>query len=144
MELSELILRILVGGGHPGINRGTHREPFEVGGSRRMPGSLTNKTNCIDTQPNCQYNNFALSDRFDPATEAKNLARHQISLTRGRDLSIERVRFSPRHGEDRWIGFEDLDGVLHAVVWTTRDGDRWLISLRRASRRERKEHARHA
>jgi len=58
-------------------------------------------------------------------------------------MLVERVRYSPQHGEDRWIAFGPLDGVLHAVVYTKRDGNRWLISLRPASRRERREQ-RHA
>jgi uncharacterized DUF497 family protein len=85
-----------------------------------------------------------LADRFDPAKDAENVRRHGISLARFEAITLERVRYSPKYGEDRWIGFGPLDGKLHALVFTLRDGERRPISLRRASRRERKEHARHA
>jgi uncharacterized DUF497 family protein len=35
-----------------------------------------------------------------------------------------------------------VDGIVNSVIFTPRDGGLWIISLRRASRKERREYER--
>jgi uncharacterized DUF497 family protein len=78
---------------------------------------------------------------FDPDKEARNLAKHGISLARFADLRDRFAFYSPRAGEARWLALGFLDGVLHAAIYTERGEDERVISLRPASRRERKVYA---
>ena len=50
---------------------------------------------------------------------------------------------SPRGPEERWISIGELDDLLIAVVWTWRNGNIRLITMRRA-RNEEKRHYRAA
>ncbi|WP_348644106.1 BrnT family toxin [Methylobacterium sp. WL12] len=52
----------------------------------------------------------------------------------GTEATREDVRFGYR--ETRWITVGLLDGRMVIVVWTERDGDRRIISLRKANERE--------
>lgn len=78
---------------------------------------------------------------WDPDKEARNLAKHGISLARFNELRDRFTVYSPRHGEDRWLVIARLEGVLHTAIFTERGADVRVISLRRASRRERKVYA---
>ena len=62
-----------------------------------------------------------------------------ISLHRYADLDAATALAvpSPRHGEDRLLVLGLIEGVLHAAVTLDRGADIHVISLRRASRRER-------
>ena len=81
---------------------------------------------------------------FDPEKDAKNLAKHGISLKRAEDLDVARAlsrrdtRFD--YGEDRWVSIGPIDGELYVLVWTltrtTRNPKVRAISLRRATPKE--------
>jgi uncharacterized protein len=79
---------------------------------------------------------------FDPAKDRRNRERHGISLARFADMTEPIAIYSPQHGENRWLVLGWIDGQLYAGVATRRDGAWREISLRRASRAERKEYAR--
>lgn len=52
----------------------------------------------------------------------------------GTETTRKDKRFA--YGEARWVTAGDLDGRIVIVVWTERDGDRRIISLRKANERE--------
>jgi uncharacterized DUF497 family protein len=74
----------------------------------------------------------------DPAKDALNQAKHGVALAEvlfaGSHLSVTDDRFD--YGEVRKIAFGRIDGRLFACVYVDRPGERRLISLRRANRRE--------
>jgi uncharacterized protein len=80
---------------------------------------------------------------FDPAKDAKNRRERGLSLQRFADLdpATALITSSPRHAEDRRFILGMIDGVLHAAVTLERGADLHVISLRRASRRERRSYA---
>ncbi|MDB5564485.1 MAG: hypothetical protein JWP84_1051 [Tardiphaga sp.] len=80
---------------------------------------------------------------FDPAKEAINLSKHQVSLARWVDLRIRAVVADDRfgHGEPRFRAYGHIDGVAHCLVFTIRDGRYRPISLRRAHAKEMRRHA---
>ncbi|MBV9587498.1 MAG: BrnT family toxin [Alphaproteobacteria bacterium] len=78
---------------------------------------------------------------FDPDKDATNLRVHGVSLTeadalfRGFTVQQEDDRFD--YGETRFIAIGEIAGVEFTCVYTLRGEAYRLISLRRASRRER-------
>ena len=86
----------------------------------------------------CSYNLLVVD--FDPAKEAINIAKHGISLTRFEDMVDQTFTEDVRHSQDeaRYLVFGQIDGALHAAVITYRAGGLRVISLRRASRKERR------
>jgi uncharacterized DUF497 family protein len=76
---------------------------------------------------------------FDPEKDAANGTKHGISLARTADLEIlhfvEDVR---SYGERRFWLFGLIEGVAYCATVTFRKGVTRTISLRRASRVERK------
>lgn len=77
---------------------------------------------------------------FDPAKEAKNLAKHHVSLARWVDLTVLAIVGDDRfdYGEPRYRAYGLLDGQPCCLVFTIRDGARRPISLRRAHAKEMK------
>jgi uncharacterized protein len=75
---------------------------------------------------------------FDPDKDARNQRKHGIGLARFAEMEWRVAIDSPRRGERRRVVFGLIDGSLHAAVIVRRDVDVRVISLRRASRRERK------
>jgi uncharacterized DUF497 family protein len=80
---------------------------------------------------------------FDPAKDAINLAKHGLSLAMAQQIDWLTGRVRPAKtvgGETRsqWIGV--VDGVVYSVIFTPRANGLWIISLRRASRKERREY----
>ena len=79
---------------------------------------------------------------FDPAKDRQNQRKHGISLARFADmdeatwLSAQDTR--REYGEERWVFFGLIDGVLHSAVITFRGDTYRIMSLRHASRRERR------
>ena len=57
-------------------------------------------------------------------------------LFAGDELTSEYVRFD--YGERRFISFGFVHARLCAVVWTSRNGGRHIISMRKANDREKK------
>lgn len=93
---------------------------------------------CRDSRLQRSYNLFVVD--FDPVKEAKNVRKHGISLARFDEMTnrvfTEDVRHSDR--ESRWLVYGLIDGSLHAAVITHRADRLRCISLRRASRKERR------
>ena len=77
---------------------------------------------------------------FDPAKDAINRAKHGLSLARADeiDLRIAVVRPDDRleYGEPRWRAYGMIDGKLHMLAFTVREGMLRAISLRRANAKE--------
>jgi len=78
---------------------------------------------------------------FDPAKDAANLAKHGISLEAGAQVikravaKITDTRFD--YGEERFIAFGYMDRRLYVCVFTARGETTRIISVRKASKRER-------
>lgn len=83
---------------------------------------------------------------FDPAKDAANVAKHGLSLRLAVDLdwdtSTVRVDARFEYGETRLIALAGHEQTLYYVVFVDRGDTKRIISLRRANRREVKQHAR--
>lgn len=81
---------------------------------------------------------------FDPAKDAQNIAKHGVSLARAADMDwSEAVILTDDrrdYGEVRYCAFGPIDGRLHVLTFTVRDGQIRAISLRKANQREVKRH----
>jgi uncharacterized DUF497 family protein len=82
---------------------------------------------------------------FDPAKNGTNLLKHGISLDRFADMDFDAALIAEgvAHStatETRWIALGPIDGVLHVGIVTYRGDATRVISLRRASRSERKQY----
>ena len=77
---------------------------------------------------------------YDEGKRARTLRERGLDFARcgeifdGTEATREDARF--RYGETRWITVGHLDGRLIIVIWTERDGNRRIISLRKANDRE--------
>ena len=83
---------------------------------------------------------------FDPEKDARNIAKHGISLARAveMDMAAARVREDDRfdYGETRYIAFGEIEDELHCLVFTFRGSRVRAISLRKANRTESMRHGR--
>ena len=81
---------------------------------------------------------------FDPAKDAVNLAKHGISLARAADLDLATAFVHPDaprdYGEPRWRAYGMIEGRMHMLAFTVRDGALRAISLRKANAKERRRH----
>lgn len=80
---------------------------------------------------------------FDPVKDGTNIRKHGISLDRFGDMNfavalVSRDDVHSTAAEARWVYLGPIDGVLHAGIVTYRGNSTRVISLRRASRQERK------
>ncbi len=81
--------------------------------------------------------------KFDPDKDAANIAKHGLSLVEGEGVLNDPLGLTMEHdasaGEARWItvGMNAVGEVL-VVVWAVRDYGERLISVRRATAKERK------
>ena len=78
---------------------------------------------------------------FDPAKDAVNKEVHEVSLAVGRIVLETRIadRASPvDYGEARRIALGLVNGRLFACVYTRRGDTYRIVSVRPASRQERK------
>jgi uncharacterized DUF497 family protein len=75
---------------------------------------------------------------FDPAKDAANIAKHGVSLSRAADLEILVFIEDDRnaYGEVRYRAWGMIDGKLHCLAFTHRNGAVRAISLRRAHKKE--------
>lgn len=79
---------------------------------------------------------------YDPAKDALNRAKHGMSLGRASELAeltVERDERFP-YEEERYRSWGYIDGVLHCLAFTFREGEVRAISLRRAHRKEVRRH----
>ena len=80
--------------------------------------------------------------QWDKAKAKTNLAKHEVAFEVIHDfdwdtaLTYEDERW--RYGEDRFFSFGLIDDRLHTLIWTWRDAQVRVISLRKANDRERK------
>lgn len=79
---------------------------------------------------------------FDPGKDTSNRDKHRLSLARASEIDL-RTAFvladeRQDYGEPRWRAYGMLDGRLHMLVFTFRDGTLRAISLRRANVKESK------
>jgi uncharacterized DUF497 family protein len=82
---------------------------------------------------------------FDSVKNGTNVRKHGISLDRFGDMDFDAalVAEDVTHStatETRWIYLGPIDGVLHVGIVTYRAHVTRVISLRRASRTERKQY----
>jgi len=80
---------------------------------------------------------------FDPKKDAENLKKHGVSLTQGDGVLNDPLAFTiedeSAEGEQRFVTLgANTFGTLMVVVWTTRDEDFRIISVRKATSRERR------
>lgn len=80
---------------------------------------------------------------FDPAKEARNLAKHGISLSRWVDMDVRAIIADDRfdYGEPRFRAYGYIEGAAYCLVFTVRGEHRRPISLRRAHAKEMKRYA---
>lgn len=78
---------------------------------------------------------------WDNAKRLANIAKHDIDFERAKELWQGRVLEIPSpqqaHGEERFLAYGELDGVVIAVVFTWREERRRIISARKARNYER-------
>jgi len=82
---------------------------------------------------------------FDPNKDAINQAKHGISLADAEQIEWNTLFATPDqrrdYGEERIIGFAYIGLRLYCVVFTDRNNERRIISLRKANSREVKYYA---
>ncbi len=84
-----------------------------------------------------------MSPEFDPKKNAANLAKHGVSLADGDGVLLDPLGITVEDdtavGESRsvTVGMNSF-GTLMVVVWTDRPGDVRLISVRKATPKERR------
>ena len=77
---------------------------------------------------------------WDEAKREQTLAERGIDFQaiEGFEWGTSAIERSDRHSETRWAATGYIEGRLHKVVYTERRNRRRIISLRRASSRERR------
>jgi uncharacterized DUF497 family protein len=86
-----------------------------------------------------------MASKFDLFKDAANLAKHGISLLEGDGVLSDplgiTIEDDSSEGEPRWLTIGmNSQGHLLVVVWTVRDNGERLISVRRASAKERRDY----
>lgn len=86
------------------------------------------------------YTQKPIAVQFDPAKDAANVEKHGVSLARTAELDILAVveNSRPEDGERRFRLYGLIDGEAHCAVVTWRESALRAISLRQASRAERR------
>jgi len=82
---------------------------------------------------------------FDPAKNASNRIKHGIDMARAElfdmDTAVIEVDRRREYGETRYVAIGYLEQRLHVMVFAMVTGPRLrIISLRKANRREQREH----
>jgi uncharacterized DUF497 family protein len=78
---------------------------------------------------------------FDPAKDAINRTKHGVSLALAAQFDWLTGRVQPARtvgGESRWKLIVLFEGIAYSVIFTRRAEVFWIISLRHASRKERR------
>lgn len=85
--------------------------------------------------------------QFDSAKDTTNLSKHGVSLALATEIEWETLWAKPDtrkdYGENRMIGYALIGTRLYNVVFTDRDDERRIISLRKANQREVKSYVTH-
>jgi uncharacterized DUF497 family protein len=78
---------------------------------------------------------------YDAAKRARTLLERGLDFARAEEVFAGRHRTvdddRKNYGERRFVTIGRLDGRMVVLVWTEREGDRRIISLRHANERER-------
>ena len=87
---------------------------------------------------------YVCGSTFDPDKDAVNIVKHGLSLVEGEGVPNDplglTVEDDSSAGESRWITVGmNVGGEILVVVWTERDDSVRLISVRRATAKERKD-----
>jgi uncharacterized protein len=80
---------------------------------------------------------------FNPAKDVINQRKHGVSLALAERFDWNAAGFQPARtvaGEHREKALSYVDGKLYAAIYTRRGRVFWIISVRRASRKERREY----
>lgn len=79
---------------------------------------------------------------FDPGKDASNQDKQGLSLARAGEIDLRAAYIladnRQDYGEPRWRAYGMMDGRLHMLAFTFRDGTVRAISLRRANAKESK------
>jgi len=80
---------------------------------------------------------------FDPKKDAANLKKHGVSLSEGdgvlSDPLAVTIEDESAEGEQRFVTLgTNILGALMVVVWTPRDDDARIISVRKSTSKERR------
>jgi uncharacterized protein len=86
-----------------------------------------------------------MASKFDPEKDAANIVKHGLSLVEGDGVLNDplglTVEDGSSAGEPRWITVGmSAGGEILVVVWTAREDGERLISVRRATTKERKDY----
>ncbi|WP_019936922.1 BrnT family toxin [Bordetella sp. FB-8] len=85
---------------------------------------------------------------FDPAKSARNVALRGLPFEAANDFDWSSAQIAEDHrrhyGERRFQALGFIEGKLHMLVFTPRDGMLRIISLRKANSREIKRYAQKA
>ena len=73
---------------------------------------------------------------FDPEKDARNIAKHGVSLAAAEEMEAMVTVSDPRFAEPRFRGYGLIDGVRYCLAYTVRDGRLRAISLRRTRAKE--------
>ncbi|UVK47792.1 BrnT family toxin [Mesorhizobium sp. AR07] len=76
----------------------------------------------------------------DDEKAKKNKAKHGVSFELAEAFDYDNAMIfedaSEDHGEERFVGIGFIGNTIHQIVYTPRDGNIRVISLRRATRQE--------
>ena len=84
-----------------------------------------------------------MTARFDPSKNAANLKKHGVSLAEGDGILSDplavTIEDQTAQGEQRFVTLgANVFGSLRVVVWTPRDDDIRIISVRKPTPKERR------
>ena len=83
-----------------------------------------------------------MSFTYDSTKDRRNIAKHGMSLGDAINFDIQgaltRIDHRIDYGETRYESMNYLNNRLYILIWTVRDGNIRVISLRKANKRERK------
>ena len=77
---------------------------------------------------------------YDPAKRARTLAERGLDFDDAAQIfsgrTIDLIDDRKVYGEVRWVTYGVLNGRMVALVWTPRDQNRHIISMRKSNERE--------
>jgi uncharacterized protein len=114
--------------------------------SSRLPGSYYGHTSQLYSELAIYVlyaYTFLMTASFDPKKDAANLKKHGVSLTEGDGVLSDPLALTiedeSAEGEQRFVTMgANTFGSLMVVVWTPRDDDVRIISVRKPTSKERR------
>jgi uncharacterized DUF497 family protein len=84
---------------------------------------------------------------WDRDKARKNKAKHGVDFEQAKDFEFDTANIvedeSEDYGEERLVGFGFIGNKIHCIVYTMREGDVRVISLRLATRKEAEDYVRY-